>query len=229
MARLQIEQLSKQYGPVTAVREVSLDVRDGEFELSPVLVRALCDRHVGIGADGVLRVVRSEHDPDGRPMAGAAPFFMDYRNADGSPKYPQRKDLSVLSNGQFQTMGGRTETGAITTKVMVIEGRGDASSWPIFNVSYAEMIRRTLGTAKAEEMVRFYLHDNGRHGVGGGEPGVWQQSMQDLMTWAEKGIAPPPSTTILPIVIATARVFCRQFCRRTRRSISSSCFSAPMT
>ena len=31
MARLQIERLSKQYGPVTAVREVSLDVRDGEF------------------------------------------------------------------------------------------------------------------------------------------------------------------------------------------------------
>ena len=36
-------------------------------------VRALCDRHAGIGGDGVLRVVR---EGDG--------WFMDYRNADGS-------------------------------------------------------------------------------------------------------------------------------------------------
>ena len=41
--------------------------------LEPELVRALCDRRAGIGADGVLRVDRR----DGR-------FFMDYRNADGS-------------------------------------------------------------------------------------------------------------------------------------------------
>jgi diaminopimelate epimerase len=38
------------------------------------LVRALCDRRAGIGADGVLRVHR---DGDGQ-------WFMDYRNADGS-------------------------------------------------------------------------------------------------------------------------------------------------
>jgi diaminopimelate epimerase len=48
------------------------------------LVRALCDRHHGIGADGVLRVVPAADDPDGAPMAAAAKWFMDYRNADGS-------------------------------------------------------------------------------------------------------------------------------------------------
>jgi diaminopimelate epimerase len=48
------------------------------------LVRALCDRHAGLGADGVLRVVAAADDPDGAPMAGAARWFMDYRNADGS-------------------------------------------------------------------------------------------------------------------------------------------------
>ena len=42
-------------------------------DLSPELVRALCDRRAGIGADGVLRVVRR----DGL-------WFMDYRNSDGS-------------------------------------------------------------------------------------------------------------------------------------------------
>ncbi len=57
---------------------------DGAFQLTPELVRALCDRHAGLGADGVLRVVRSENDPDSKEMAAEAPFFMDYRNADGS-------------------------------------------------------------------------------------------------------------------------------------------------
>ncbi|MDT4918306.1 MAG: diaminopimelate epimerase [Pseudonocardiales bacterium] len=57
---------------------------DGAIDLRPDLVRALCDRHAGIGADGVLRVVRSENDPESKEFAHEAPFFMDYRNADGS-------------------------------------------------------------------------------------------------------------------------------------------------
>jgi diaminopimelate epimerase len=57
---------------------------DGAIELTPAMVRALCDRHSGFGADGILRVVRSENDPEAKEMAGEAPFFMDYRNADGS-------------------------------------------------------------------------------------------------------------------------------------------------
>src|SRR3954452_8791273 len=57
---------------------------DGAIELTPAMVRALCDRHAGIGADGILRVVASENDPEAKEMAADAPFFMDYRNADGS-------------------------------------------------------------------------------------------------------------------------------------------------
>ena len=117
-----------------------------------------------------------------------------YLNADGSARYPQRADISVLSHSNYRTMGGRVETGAIKTRTMILEGRSDNLSWPIFNASYAQRIRRTLGPAKADTMMRFYLHDNGRHGAGAGEPGIFQQSMQDLMAWAEKGIAPPPST-----------------------------------
>ncbi len=43
---------------------------DGELDLTPDLVRALCDRHAGIGADGVLRVVRTENDPRARRRHG---------------------------------------------------------------------------------------------------------------------------------------------------------------
>jgi diaminopimelate epimerase len=57
---------------------------DGALELTPALVAALCDRHRGIGADGVLRVVRSAKHPDGAGHAGEAEWFMDYWNADGS-------------------------------------------------------------------------------------------------------------------------------------------------
>lgn len=57
---------------------------DGVRGLSDEQVRVLCDRHTGIGADGVLRVVRTEHFSDSVPGSGAAEFFMDYRNADGS-------------------------------------------------------------------------------------------------------------------------------------------------
>jgi diaminopimelate epimerase len=45
-----------------------------EDDLDVALIRALCDRRTGIGADGVLRV--------GREQDGT--YFMDYRNADGS-------------------------------------------------------------------------------------------------------------------------------------------------
>ncbi|GAB2937608.1 diaminopimelate epimerase [Rhodococcus aerolatus] len=58
---------------------------DGELDLTPARVAALCDRRGGIGADGVLRVVRGgalgEPLPDGVAEDG---WFMDYRNADGS-------------------------------------------------------------------------------------------------------------------------------------------------
>jgi diaminopimelate epimerase len=87
---------------------------DGTIELSAQLVRALCDRHSGVGADGVLRVVRSANHPEADP---SAPFFMDYRNADGSiaemcgngvrvfARWLQREGL-VGARTQVSTRGG---------------------------------------------------------------------------------------------------------------------------
>ncbi|MFI0796552.1 diaminopimelate epimerase [Micromonospora rubida] len=57
---------------------------DGALDLTPGLVAALCDRRRGLGADGVLRVVRAAKHPEGAALAGDAEWFMDYRNADGS-------------------------------------------------------------------------------------------------------------------------------------------------
>ncbi len=60
---------------------------DGEIELSAAQVAAICDRHFGVGADGILRAVRSKNIPEGAVVLAedpAAEWFMDYRNADGS-------------------------------------------------------------------------------------------------------------------------------------------------
>lgn len=57
---------------------------DGVRGLSADQVRFLCDRHTGIGADGVLRIIRTEYAPESVPGSGGVEFFMDYRNADGS-------------------------------------------------------------------------------------------------------------------------------------------------
>lgn len=56
---------------------VMLEDLEDEHPLGSRLVAALCDRHRGVGADGVIRVTRAD-------AATGASFFMDYWNADGS-------------------------------------------------------------------------------------------------------------------------------------------------
>jgi diaminopimelate epimerase len=57
---------------------------DGDLDLTPARVAALCDRRRGLGADGVLRVVRWAALGDGPAPEPGVEWFMDYRNADGS-------------------------------------------------------------------------------------------------------------------------------------------------
>ncbi|RVX38144.1 diaminopimelate epimerase [Nonomuraea polychroma] len=57
---------------------------DGEVDMTAALVARICDRRAGIGADGVLRVVRTKQCPEVIDQVAAAEWFMDYRNSDGS-------------------------------------------------------------------------------------------------------------------------------------------------
>ena len=63
---------------------VILPDADDRLDLTAGLVRLLCDRHTGIGGDGVLRVVSAQAWQRSGGDTGAASWFMDYRNADGS-------------------------------------------------------------------------------------------------------------------------------------------------
>lgn len=96
--------------------------QDGSLDLSPEQVRFICDRHFGVGADGVIRVVPSKFIEEGALALeedGAATWFMDYRNADGSvaemcgngvrvfARFLTEKSLVELADGETLHVGTR--------------------------------------------------------------------------------------------------------------------------
>lgn len=90
---------------------------DGRLDLSAAEVQRLCDRHFGVGADGMLRVVRTEHLPEFAEWADLAEYFMDYRNADGSV-------AEMCGNGARVFVRYLHATGLVTDVEVVIGTRG---------------------------------------------------------------------------------------------------------
>jgi diaminopimelate epimerase len=102
---------------------------DGALDLTVEQVAVLCDRHFGIGADGILRVVRSAAIADGAAALAeepAAEWFMDYRNADGSiaemcgngirvfAHYLVRAGLATIEPGSTLPIGTRAGVRDVT-------------------------------------------------------------------------------------------------------------------
>ncbi|MCK2031423.1 diaminopimelate epimerase [Microbacterium sp. KSW4-4] len=105
---------------------------EGQLELTAEQVAVLCDRHFGIGADGVLRVVRSSAIPEGATALAEEPdaeWFMDYRNADGSvaemcgngirvfAHYLVRSGLASIEPGSTLPIGTRAGVRDVTRSV----------------------------------------------------------------------------------------------------------------
>jgi diaminopimelate epimerase len=80
----QVQTISFAKGHGTGNDFVIVPDPDGSLDLDAAAVAAVCDRHRGLGADGLLRVVRTSAEPEVAGRAGEAEWFMDYRNADGS-------------------------------------------------------------------------------------------------------------------------------------------------
>jgi diaminopimelate epimerase len=95
---------------------------DGEIDLSAAQLAAIADRHFGVGADGVIRAVRSKNLPAGAAALAeddSAEWFMDYHNADGSvsemcgngirvyTKFLIENELVELGEGETLAIGTR--------------------------------------------------------------------------------------------------------------------------
>ena len=62
---------------------------NAEIALEPAFVAAVCDRHRGVGADGLIRIVQGDVWNSGQGEGidctfGSGDFFMDHFNADGT-------------------------------------------------------------------------------------------------------------------------------------------------
>jgi len=92
--------------------------------LDPDLVSALCDRSLGVGADGVIRVVGTEEP--------GASFFMDYRNADGSLAEMCGNGIRCLGKLVYERgLTRETELGVLTRdglKHLSLHARGGSVS-----------------------------------------------------------------------------------------------------
>lgn len=95
---------------------------EGKLEFSGAQIAAICDRHFGIGADGFIRVVKSENIAAGKKILIEEPgavWFMDYYNSDGSvaemcgngtrvfARYLTEKGLVQLADGETLSIGTR--------------------------------------------------------------------------------------------------------------------------
>ena len=126
----------------------------GQMQFSQDEVRAICDRHFGVGADGFILV---------RPTAGSevadllseepeAHWFMDYRNADGSKaemcgngirvfaRYLLDNKLASLSDGSTLPVATRDGIKDLTATV-----GGFAVDLGRFSISEEEVLVRTSG------------------------------------------------------------------------------------
>lgn len=110
---------------------------DGAVELTRDRVRALCDRHTGIGADGVIRAVRSRSLPEGAAVLEEEPeaeWFFDVWNADGAPSAMCGNGIRVYVHyliTEGLTSPERTDTLPIGTRAGVRDVLAGASGYTV--------------------------------------------------------------------------------------------------
>ncbi|HEY9411547.1 MAG TPA: diaminopimelate epimerase [Jiangellaceae bacterium] len=84
--------------------------------LDDAAVQRLADRHSGIGADGVIRVVPTASDDEVAALADQAEWFMDYRNADGSRAEMCGNGIRVMARYLWESGRAEGQALAIATR-----------------------------------------------------------------------------------------------------------------
>ena len=131
----------------------------GQIEISAEQVALMCDRHFGIGADGLIRVTPTaksaevSHLLDQEP---AAQWFMDYRNADGSNAEMCGNGIRVfarylIENGLAELTSGSTLPIATRDgiKDLTATQTGFAVDLGLFKVGDDETLVRARGLSVA--------------------------------------------------------------------------------
>jgi hypothetical protein len=145
------------------------------------------------------------------PPPDAGMYAWDqYRNRDGTPKYPQREILTgpVSSAGPTGDSSGAlfgpgaVQSGRFHGKMIALGSLMDDSAFPWSSDWYRRRVEAHLGR-NLDESFRVWYTDNADHT---GPPntaaeaitvdytGVLQQALRDVAAWVEKGVTPPAST-----------------------------------
>jgi len=100
-----------------------VDPAELDFRLTPARVRRLCDRHTGVGADGVLAVVPAKH----------ADFGLRIWNPDGSEAEKSGNGLRIFARFLHATRRTRRTRFSVETKggvvaiALALDRRGNAA------------------------------------------------------------------------------------------------------
>ncbi|GAB3617956.1 diaminopimelate epimerase [Okibacterium endophyticum] len=137
---------------------------DGEHPMTSEQIAAVCDRHFGIGADGVIRAVRSRALDAGSAALAEDPhaeWFMDYHNADGSVAEMCGNGIRVFVHylidrglaelGQGETLAVGTRAGVRDVQLSAAGYQVDLGRWsldggePLVRAKEVKVARPGLG------------------------------------------------------------------------------------
>ncbi|SMH44212.1 Ig-like domain (group 3) [Rathayibacter oskolensis] len=136
------------------------------------------------------------------PADGTGWIALDqFRNADGTPIYPQR---AVGEPPRFGSVSGNTAfDGSVNGKVIVVSNLYDVDALPIHTDWYRKRVEQSLGNAAADTY-RVYFNDRADHQEGEVPQdrsaylvpfyGMVEQALRDIARWAEDDVAAPAST-----------------------------------
>ena len=134
--------------------------KSGKFEPTADEVRFLCDRHFGIGGDGLIRLTRPDFVSDlsddqlSDVLAGGTKWFMDYRNADGSlAEMCGNGTRAITLFAQREGVADSTEPFHLGTRagVKILTPRGNMRPYGA-NVFQVEMGEWKIGETDAYEV-----------------------------------------------------------------------------